>query len=437
MKTFLVTTLVWLLAINQLSAQSYGNYDKVPFAFGIFPPLSTNGTNAGNCINQVSLNLISGYSAGLSGIEFAGFSNTERDFVRGAQFAGFGNFVNGDFTGFQFAGFSNFNRAVSRGFQFAGFANFNYSEAHGVLASGFANFTNGKSMAIQLAGFANFCEDVDGMQASGFANVVKGNGRAVQLAGFANITMGEVHGVQAAGFLNISKNKMEKVQAAGFMNAAAGDVEGLQLAGFGNFSRGHVDGAQISGFINVAKQLDGFQLGFINITDSLENGVPVGFLSFVRKNGFREFEFSASEAFNAQLAFKTGVKQFYNIFAIGSQFVGNDFAWGLGYGLGTHLIATDKFRTQLELMSFHVNENDNWTSTYNSLQQIKLNFSKAINENLSLFAGPTVNLMLSDNTRKDGQAFESHFAPYHLFSHKGDKHSLKGWIGLNIGLRIS
>ena len=412
--------IVFLFLSNQLWAQSYGNYDKVPFAVGIFPPVNSNGTNAGNCINQFSLNLISGYSAGLTGFEFAGFSNTERDFVRGVQYAGFFNFVNGDFTGFQFAGFGNFNRDVSRGFQFSGFANFNYAEANGVLAAGFANFTRGKSLAIQWSGFANFCEDVQGVQATGFANVVKGNGKVLQFSGFSNIILGEVNGIQAAGFLNFSKAKMQNVQAAGFSN----------------ITNGNLNGTQIAGFVNVAKKVNGLQLGTINIADTIESGVPIGFLSIVRK-GFRELEVSFGEGLNTQLAFKIGVNQFYNIFAIGAQFLGSDEMWGVGYGIGTHLYNNDQTKIQLELLSYQINEGREWTDHFNGLEQLKLTFAKSLGNHLRVFAGPTVNLLITDSQDNNGQKLYRDFAPYSFYSRTGKHTSMKGWIGLTAGIHFN
>jgi hypothetical protein len=367
-------TILLLLFVHQLFAQQYGNFTKVPFAVGIFPPLSTNGNHAGDCVNQISLNLIMGYSAGLAGGEY-GFINTERDFVHGVQIAGFGNFVAGEFTGFQFASFGNFNKGISNGFQFAGFSNFNYDQADGVLAAGFFNFTNGKSLAIQVAGFANFCEDIEGVQAAGFANVVKGNGKATQLAGLANITLGEINGVQVAGFLNYSQQKMQNIQASGFMNISKDDANGVQVAGATNIVNGDLSGVQISGLLNVAKKVKGFQLGVVNVADTIESGIPIGILS-IAKNGFREMEISVGEGINAQASFKIGVDKFYNIFVIGTQMIGSEYSWGLGYGIGTHLSKNDRFKTQLELMSFHINEGEAWTNGNNELQQARVTFTK-------------------------------------------------------------
>jgi hypothetical protein len=432
--TLFIVSLV--LFANQLWAQQYGNLTKVPVAISFFHPLSTNGARAGECVNQLSINLISGYSAGLAGFEFGGIMNTERDFVHGAQFAGIGNFVAGEFTGFQFAGIGNFNRGISHGFQFAGVGNFNYDQADGILAAGIFNFTNGKSLALQFAGIGNFCQDIEGLQAAGIANVVKGNGKAIQLSGVANVTLGEVNGLQAAGILNISEKKMQNAQISGVINASLEDAEGIQIAGISNITRGNLTGAQISGILNVAKNIDGFQIGLVNVGDTLKSGMPIGLLSIV-KNGFREMEISVGEGFNAQAAFKIGVDKFYNIFAIGAQVFGPDYSWAFGYGIGTHLMKNDRFKTQLELMSFHINEGKAWIDQENNLQQVKVSFTRKMSKHLSIFAGPTANLMISKTTDDHDQPFTSRFAPYEIVSHHGKNTTLQSWIGLTAGIHLN
>ena len=428
--------LLFFVFASQLLAQQYGNFTKVPVAIGFFPPLSTNGSRAGDCVNQLSINLVSGYSAGLSGVEFSGITNTERDFVHGSQFAGIGNFVAGEFAGFQFAGVGNFNRGIANGFQFAGVGNFNYDQADGVLAAGVFNFTNGKSLALQFAGAANFCEDIEGIQAAGVANIVNGNGKAVQLAGVANITFGEVNGVQAAGVINISEQKMQNAQMSGCMNVSLADASGVQLAGVVNVTKGNLDGTQIAGLLNVAKKVNGLQLGVVNYADTIESGIPIGFLSIVKK-GFREMEFSVGEGMNAQVAYKIGVDRFYNIFAIGTQVFGPEYSWAIGYGIGTHLAQNDRYKTQLELMSYHINEGEAWTDKENNLQQAKITFTRKVNNHFSLFAGPTANLMISKTTDNHDRPFSSRFAPYEMVSHHGKNTTLQGWIGITAGIHLN
>ena len=55
--------------------------------------------------------------------------------------------------------------------------------------------------------------------------------------------------------------------------------------------------------------MKGFQgAGFLNICDSID-GVPLAFISVVRKNGYRKLDSQLSEVQYANLSFKMGVKQ--------------------------------------------------------------------------------------------------------------------------------
>ncbi len=448
-KTFFFTVICFLLTVQSI-AQQYGNFEKVPFAIGIFPPLSTNGKHAGNCVNQASINLLAGYSAGLSGVEISAFSNSDRDFAHGIQIAGFGNFVGGEFAGFQFGSFANFNKGISNGFQFAGFANYNYSQADGVLAAGFFNFTRGKSFALQLAGFGNYCQDAEGIQAAGFSNVVKGDGKVTQMAGVANITKGNVYGIQIAGAINYSKEKMQNLQVAGVLNFAGKEAEGSQVAGAVNITHENMTGAQIAGCLNMTKNLNGTQIsaglniakivtgcqiGILNISDTIKSGIPIGFLSIVKKNGFHEMEFSVSEGWNTQATYKIGVEKFYNIFTIGAKVFGPRYCWGTGYGLGTQIFNNENFKSQLELISYHVNEGEAWTDGQNEMEQLRVIFSKKLNSQLRLFVSPTCNLILS-KTKENDHPFSSCFAPYSLYTHSGHCTKQQAWIGLTVGVQL-
>jgi len=86
---------------------------------------------------------------------------------------------------------------------------------------------------------------------------------------------------------------------------ADGTVTGGQFSGFMNVSDQASD-VQAAGFMNIADKMKGLQLGFINICDTLESGVPIGFISVV-KNGYQDFELSASETWNLQVAYGVGI----------------------------------------------------------------------------------------------------------------------------------
>lgn len=362
-KNTIISLIFIITAIINLSAQS--DFREAPFQITLFPPLGTNGIQSVNTVNNISLNIIAGYNSGLTGVEFGGFLNINRDFVDGIQFAGFSNITGGETNGLQFAGFANINAGATNALQFSGFSNLNNGPTTGLQAAGFMNLTRSESNVVQLAGFGNF----------------------------------------------------------------AHHLKGLQIAGFSNISSGDVNGAQIAGFINIARKVEGVQIGFINITDTIENGIPIGFLSIAR-NGFSEYELGFSEGLNTYLSWKIGVKQFYNIFSVGMQFLSTDYKWAYGYGLGTHLADSEDFKVNLELMSYQIND-DFWrTNYYNGLQQVKLTFSKQMENKLKFYAGPTFNLLITDGYK------ESNFPFYTIFEENEGSTSLKFWFGFTAGLRL-
>ncbi len=153
-------------------------------------------------------------------------------------------------------------------------------------------------------------------------------------------------------------------------------------------------------------------------------------------NLYKAFEMSASEGLNLQAAAKIGIKPVYGIFGIGTQFLTDNYKWAFGVGVGTHLMKTEDHSMNLEYMIYHVNENEIWTDNFNSLQQVKLLYSKRLGEKVSIFGGPSLNLNIAENKQSFGHTFESTFAPYDIYSHVGDNHTAKGWIGFTIGIRF-
>ena len=370
-------------------------YPVRPVQLSFITPLGTNGLESGKIANRVSINLFAGYAGGVEGVEVGGFLNVDKSAVRGVQLAGFGNVVGGQTEGFQAAGFFNVNKSTTRSMQAAGFIN-----------------VVGDSMI--------------GFQAAGFTNIVKKQSTGTQLAGFANITGGEVQAWQAAGFANIAKGNVQGAQTAGFINTA-GDLDGFQAAGF----------------INIARKVKGVQLGFINVADSVESGVPIGFLSFVRKNGYRKFEFSGSESLYAHAAFKIGVPQLYNIFAVGYQPQAGYFRWGAGYGLGTERQLSPRTVANLEGMYYHINEDEFWTTQVNELVQLKLTLGYQIGS-VTIFGGPTYNLLISRFFDEKANRLGSQLAPWTFYDrdrNPGNNNffpttNLQMWAGFTGGIRF-
>ena len=412
---FAILSLALFLAVYQCFAQSKGTLKTSTIQLSLITPVGTNGSNSINTVNKISLNIFAGYHSGLEGAEFGGIANLNRDFARGFQYAGITNYTGGDATGAQFSGIANVNLGETNAFQFAGVTNVNHGDARAFQFAGVTNVNLGSTQIFQGAGVINFTRGSSNLyQAAGVINYAEELDGA-QLAGVTNFALNDVVGAQLAGVVNTGRS-VNGAQIAGIMNAAV-DVRGAQLAGI----------------VNVAKKVDGVQIGLLNVADTITNGVPIGLLSIVR-NGFHEIEIGASEGLNTYAALKLGVPRFYNIFVIGTQFTG-DFRWGVGYGIGTHLVNEANFKVNLEAISHQINEGSGWTEAYNGLQQVKLTFAGGKNEHIKFFVGPTLNLMVSEYENENGK-IGSDFPPYHFTNSMSGNTNIKFWVGVSAGIKI-
>jgi len=373
-------------------------YRHRPFQFTfLFPPLSTNGVDNVNIVNDFSLNLFIGVSGGVEVFEAGSFINVDRYYVRGAQLAGFGNTVGRSADGVQLAGFYNVNGTRMNGFQGAGFIN--------------------------VAG-----EDVRGAQAAGFMNIAGGRMEGFQGAGFFNIAGASGNGVQAAGFGNVTAGRNTCFQGAGFMNVAD-DVTGLQAAGF----------------INIAGKVKGVQLsGFINICDSIE-GVPLGVINVVKKNGYRKLGFSVSEVQYANLSFRLGVRQLYNIFSFGKPF-GPGSRWMYGGGLGTELGLTEKTTLNIEgavhqevWIANPATGRFLYTDRLNLYNSARFLFGWSMEDLVSLHVGPTFNVAVGHSNPDLGIEAWREIPPYAIFNRTSRNYrgtNVQMWFGLQGEIRF-
>lgn len=190
-----------------------------PFQVSVVPGLSTHGQLSSQVVNNFSLNIFGGYTAGTNGLELGGLFNIDKKEVKYVQAAGLFNSVGGQVKG------------------------------------------------LQLAGINNLVQDnVEGLQAAGINNFVTGKMNGLQIAGVYNHVSDSVKGLQAAGVGNFSKEK----------------VSGVQIAGVANIGNRAMDGVQIAGVINYAKKLRGLQIGLINIADT-SSGYSIGLINIVLK----------------------------------------------------------------------------------------------------------------------------------------------------------
>jgi hypothetical protein len=361
-------------------------YKKFQLAF--VPFIGSNLRLSGNTVNDYSLNVLAGYSMGTRKLEVAGLININRDSVQSVQAAGLINAVGGHVKGVQAAGLINANRRTVKGIQLAGLINSNFDTVRGF-----------------------------------------------QAAGLLNTNLGAVKGVSAAGLLNASFGKTEGVQAAGLLNFSLRDVEGAQVAGLLNVCGKNVKGTQVSGFVNYAGKISGSQLGFLNISDSC-SGVPVGFLSFALK-GYHSIEVSGDEVFPVNLALRTGVRRFYNIFTTGIKTSDLEVPlWHFGYGLGTSVRLSKTWWLNFDITTQQLVKGESFQEM-NLLSKFHVTADKSINKKFAFALGPAFNFYTSNTTVS---YFESDFdkLPPYTISSKSYSNNLdiKTWIGGKLALRF-
>jgi hypothetical protein len=397
----------WFLNKKQsIHTRNIGDTLFRPVQISFLPYIGTNHVMSGNVVNNVSLNIIAGYSMGVRTLELGGFMNLVRRDVYGVQGAGFMNIVGRDVKGVQAAGFMNINGRNTFGVQLAGFGNVNA----------------GNSGAVQMAGFANFnTKSFYGIQNAGFMNTVGGDMKL---------------GLQIAGFQNIVRKNAKGIQVAGFANNVGRDFDGIQVSGFLNIVGKTHNGLQV-GIINVAKKVVyGSQIGVVNVAKE-SKGLPIGLISFVG-NGYKRLEFNTEELMTTNFTFKTGVKHFYNIFTVGyNQNNANRPAMSWGYGLGTAAKLSKRFWVNLDVTSSHLQMQRNeiyWG--LNQLNKASLGLEFRPIRRFSIFVAPTVNLLASENTDLDFGGLKNLKISQNEGTWFGRDATLSSWVGFQVGLRI-
>lgn len=187
-----------------------------PFQVSFTPGLGSHGKLSAQVVNNFSLNVLGGYTAGTNGIEIGGLFNIDKKEVRYVQVAGLFNSVGGRVKGFQAAGINNLVQ-----------------------------------------------DSVKGFQVAGVNNLVKGKMTGLQVAGVYNHVTDSVRGMQLSGVGNFSPKRTKGLQLAGVLNFAGREMDGVQIAGVLNYTH-RLKGVQF-GVINIADSSDGYSIGLINI----------------------------------------------------------------------------------------------------------------------------------------------------------------------------
>lgn len=361
------------------AAASEPAYEVYPFNFQVVPGLALSGSDGSRVEQHFALDLIGGKVARLDGLELATLFAWESESASGVQLSGLFGVVEGPVSGAQ-------------------------------LSAG-VSIATGPATGAQLATAVSVAEDVTGIQGAGGVNVSRAL-TGVQGAGGLNIASGDVLGMQAAGGVNIALTRVTGVQLAGGVNVTDGDVVGLQGAPL-NVTTGRVRGVQL-GVINYAEDVD----------------APIGILSIV-KNGQLHMDVWGSDAVPAAMALRIGGKYVYNLFALGTNPIGDQTKWMLGWGIGGHIpVAGETWFVDIDLLTWHINEGDQFTTELNLLSQVRVTAGWRASERFALFGGVTANVLTSRVS--DGSDWR--LVDFSSSTHNGT--DVRGWPGFLLGIRI-
>lgn len=287
---------------------------KKSVQLSLVPGLSTNGQLNSANTSKVSLNLIGGYSGGISGIEIGALSNIVKRDMNGIQIAGVANIVGKNVNGLQSSGVAGITLGKVTGMQSSGIVSIARRGVRGWQSSGFLNIAGKQLYGFQASGFLNIASKITGAQFSTWGNLA-----------YYDLT-----GIQITTILNIATN-VKGAQFSSWANIAHRDLCGLQLGTMANIVSGKVIGGQVAGVFNYATKLHGFQFGLINVVADSVKGVPIGLLSIAPK-GYLKSQLEYSSNNRLKLSVKTGVKSFYNIFSVGIE---PGLNYNVGYGIGS------------------------------------------------------------------------------------------------------
>ena len=251
-----------------------------PIQLGISPGISTNGIDGGEYFNNISINLLSSYSAGTLGLSASLFSNFNLHNSFGLQVSGITNIVGGNrFVGMTKSEIRKLKKeermmfeADFKGLQITGIGNVITGNQYGVQIGGIFNKTGDCQSGIQIAGLWNFVHDhSEGLQVSGLMNLTKLSHRGVQFSPLFNYAGQGLHGIQV-GLMN----KCGILQGRKSKNSTP--ISGFQI---GLINKSIDSGGTQVGLINIASKSRGTQIGLINISkDREKSDRSVGILNY-------------------------------------------------------------------------------------------------------------------------------------------------------------
>lgn len=401
---------------------------QVPFNASLVPGLSLNALVAGDAPveNTVAIGVVNDGTA-LRGAGLALGANVYAEESRGLAAAVALNLMGRRVDGTQ----------LSVGFNYAGGA------VDGVQASVGGNWAGGSLRVAQLGVGLNVATaSVSGAQVSAGLNLAGGSVHGAQITSGVNVTKESFEGAQLSSGINVTRRDFRGVQLSSGVNWAGGALSGVQLSsGFNRAQNveglqmgllnvgGDVTGAQI-GLLNIGGVVKGTQVGLVNLAKEV-HGVPVGMVSLV-KEGQQHLEFWSSDIQLANVGLKLGGRHFYSTLVAG---IGPDDRlqrFSLGLGFGGHIPLARRFWVDVDAVASTVHDRNEPFDSENLLAQARVMVGFQIFSRLAVFAGPTYNTYFAFSPEERRKVTTMKVTERPL----GSDGTWQRWPGFQAGLRL-
>ena len=271
---------------------------------------------------------------------------------------------------------------------------------------------------------------VNGAEIGSIFNYNKGSVSGFQLAGVGNFNTGATQGLLISGVANITQTTFSGIALSGAVNYANDSSKGAQISVL-NLSTQKFTGLQL-GAINYAKKVKGMQLGVINYQGT-NSGYPIGIVS-IAKGGLYKFELTGGEVFYTNLSYKMGVERLYTIYKVGNSSYKSKSVYSVGLGFGSQLPIGEKHRLIIDVSGNQIVYDNNWDSGLNLLNKLDLNYEFKLTPALSILAGPSLNVYVSD-VKVEGE-YGTLNIPYTLSTSEWSNGKTFTWVGFNAGIGV-
>lgn len=358
MKKVTFALLLVFLQVAGLSAQSNDD-KKAAFQLSFVPPLSTQGMQAPEYTNTVSVNILAGISKNVTKLSLSSIGMYVMNDISGVHFSGVGTIAG--------------------------------NNGSGLMASGVLNRTK-DFQGLQMSGVLNLANETEGFQMAGVGNVSVGNLDGFQIGGVIN-TAREMNGFQVSGAVNQAQ-ETNGFQVGGLVNVAD-ELNGFQVASLVN-KAGNVNGSQIAGLVNVAKSVSGLQIGVLaNVSDDCD--YPFGLVNIVRNGGEMSLGVTYDAIGTTMLLFRSGGRILYGIVGIGFNHELHRNKFMTECGFGAHIPITSRFRINNELKS-----NLNMAKKNTHHQSFAIMPAFKVCPGWEVFAGPSINYLMTEDINERG-----------------------------------